>query len=200
LPSPSECLPSQPGPVYLALFSQGGLPGFPGYRAPLVGFLSLQRMWRKESALPGFTSPGTFRSQGFYPLSGLLLPAPLGLVSSRNAPGIRPSEPSLPKEPLRLSAPLPSCRYRHAPSMAGAPELLARASSLRAVRLQGFALSRSPFSSIWGLATSTAGALLGFSSSGISLSPQRRPSSEALLSWSCSRLLSGGVPPGSPPD
>jgi len=36
-------------------------------RAPLVGFSSLQRKQRKESASPGLTSPGTFRSRGFAP-------------------------------------------------------------------------------------------------------------------------------------
>ena len=170
--------------------------------APLLGFLSLQRLWSREPALPGFASPSTFRSQGFYLLSGFRLPVPLGLVSSRNAPGIRPSEPSLPEEPYasRRLYPRAVTATRH-------PWLEPR--SLRALG-PGFEPLRGSASGACSLPESVlvdlgVSRVDGRCSPGLllfrdSLSPQRRSSSGALLSWSCSRLLSNGVPPGPPPD
>src|SRR5262249_5361101 len=54
---------------------------------------------------PGLPHPARSALRVSHPPSGFLLPYPPGFVSPRNAPGILPSEPSLPKEPERLSAP-----------------------------------------------------------------------------------------------
>jgi hypothetical protein len=54
---------------------------------------------------PGLPHPVRSAHRVFHPLSGFLLPKPPGFFSPRNALGILPSEPSLPKEREHLSAP-----------------------------------------------------------------------------------------------
>jgi hypothetical protein len=170
LPSPAESLPTQPGPVYLrhravaaaACFRR--LPGAsPGVCVPAACVSAGSPL-----AL-GLPHPARSAHRVSHPRSGLLLPAPLGLVSSRNAPGILPSELSLPEEPCTSRCLLPSC-------CSPAPVSMARSASIIQSRvgwccwrqLQGFAPFRSPFTRARGLAGREVGALLGFSSPGIS--------------------------------
>jgi hypothetical protein len=68
--APSEFLSVPPSPV------TQGPPERSKYRAPLLGFRSLQRKQTKEPAKPRLTSPGTFRSRGFPPPQRLPSPSP----------------------------------------------------------------------------------------------------------------------------
>jgi len=117
---------------------------------------------------PGVPLPGTFRPQGFYLLGGLLLPNPPRFVSPWNARGILPSELSLPRKgetPLGVPSPPAVTATLH--PWLGRQNFPTRVGELCAVRLQGVALSRSPFTRVRGLAKREVGALLGFSSSGL---------------------------------
>jgi len=170
LPSPAECLPAQPGLVYLRHRAAAAAACFhrlPG-ASPGVSFPSACVSAGSPLYL-GLPHPASSALEVSHLRSGLLLPAPLGFVSSRNAPGILPSELSLPEEPCAFQRLLPSCCSPAPLSMATSANVTQSRVGWRCWRqLQGFAPFRSPFTRVRGLAEREAGALLGFSSSGLS--------------------------------
>jgi hypothetical protein len=100
----------------------------------------------EEPAYPGFTSPGTFRSQGFAPSQRLTSPLSfLGLFHPSSALGILPSGLSLLVERERLSAPSPLLPLSPRALPVGRHRFSARARKRWAIRLQGFVPYRSPF-------------------------------------------------------
>lgn len=168
-----------------------GVDAILSYRCPLLQSFIPQhtrlRIYRGGQTASGLllsASPGVFVPTAFYgtgspynsglphpTLSALRvstlsaafrLPDPPGSFSPRNAPGILPSEPSLPEEPSRLSAP--------ATLLSLSPRVFrGRRRSLlhpeerkdQATRLQGLAPFWSPFSRAWRLASAWGRCSLG---------------------------------------
>src|SRR5262249_29875389 len=70
---------------------------------------------------PGACLPRHVPPARFLPPRRSPSPCPSRFVSPWNARGILPTEPSPPEDRSSSRSACPSCRYRHAPSMAGAP-------------------------------------------------------------------------------
>jgi len=126
LPSPTEYLSTQPGPVYLRSRSRDPLQTAysprpnnrshpcattkPPSASPGVLFPSAYVSTRSPLN-PGLPHPARSAREVSHLLSGLLLPAPPGFISPRNAPGIHPSELSPPREPCASRRPYPPAVY-----------------------------------------------------------------------------------------
>lgn len=149
-------------------------------RASLLGFASLQRLRCQEPAFPGDSNPGTFRSQGFSLLSGLRLLILPGLFHPGTLLGFSLQSFLLREIGAPLDARSPPAVFA-SPVHGKAPVSPARAGDPGASQLQGFVPPRSSFSWVWVLTKHRAAALLGFFSSGVSLSRRRAASSGALL-------------------
>jgi hypothetical protein len=168
LPSPSEFLPSQPGLVYRSPSRDVGCPLSRATRRLSWGFLPFSVYGTGSPLFPGVPSPARSALRVSRPRSGLLLPVPFGFVSPRNAPGILPSEPSLPEEPYASRRLSPRAVTLRLYPWLQTPAVQSPDSIPPLNPLQGFALSRSPFADVRGLAGRQVGALLGFSSPGVS--------------------------------
>lgn len=159
--SPSESLPALPGSTVEA--------------SAVASFFSVERLsWVfvpfsacgvGSPLLPGIPSPGTFRSQGFYLLSGLLLPILPGLFHPGALLGFSLQSVLLQEIRAPLSAPSPLA-VPASPIHGKAPVSPARAGDSGASQLQGFSPSWNSFSCRRGLVDARAVALLGFSLQG----------------------------------
>lgn len=134
-------------------------------RASLLGFCSLQRLRCREPASSRDSNPGTFRSQGCYLLSGLLLPILPGLFHPGTLLGFSLQSFLLQEIRAPLSAPSPLA-VPASPIHGKAPVSPARAGDSGASQLQGFHPSWNSFSCRRGLVDARAVALLGFSLQG----------------------------------
>jgi hypothetical protein len=159
--SPSESLPAFPGSTVEA----SAVASFSFSRASLLGFCSLQRLRCREPVSPRDSNPGTFRSQGYYLLSGLLLPILPGLFHPGTLLGFSLQSFLLQeiRAPLGALSPL---AVPASPIHGKAPVSTARAEDSGASQLQGFYPSWNSFSCRRGLVDARADALLGFSLQG----------------------------------
>ena len=71
------------------------------------GFVPFSVSSTRSPLNPGLPHPARSALRVSHPPSGFLLPAPPEFISPRNAPGIRPSELSPPKEPYASRRPYP---------------------------------------------------------------------------------------------
>jgi hypothetical protein len=80
--------------------------------ATLVGFFAPTATSAREVHVPGASSPGLFRLQGLHPPDGFLPPEPAGPRDRRRSWG-SPCRAFPLRGAVRLSAPWPSCCFRH---------------------------------------------------------------------------------------